>query len=250
MSPKGDCFFEKEEESMSIKIALAGNPNCGKTTLFNALTGSNQFVGNWPGVTVEKKEGKLKGHKDVTIMDLPGIYSLSPYTLEEVVARNYLINEKPDAIINIVDGTNIERNLYLSTQVLELGIPVIMAVNMMDIVEKSGDKIYVDKLSKKIGCEVVEISALKGTGIKEAAEAAVKAASAKQAQQIVHTFDKKVENALTDIENMLGSEVPEEQKRFFAIKLLEKDDKIQDQLKQIYQSNSSIDQHQSYYRKC
>ena len=165
MSPKGDCFFEKEEESMSIKIALAGNPNCGKTTLFNALTGSNQFVGNWPGVTVEKKEGKLKGHKDVTIMDLPGIYSLSPYTLEEVVARNYLINEKPDAIINIVDGTNIERNLYLSTQVLELGIPVIMAVNMMDIVEKSGDKIYVDKLSKKIGCEVVEISALKGTGI-------------------------------------------------------------------------------------
>lgn len=164
MSPKGDCFFEKEEESMSIKIALAGNPNCGKTTLFNALTGSNQFVGNWPGVTVEKKEGKLKGHKDVTIMDLPGIYSLSPYTLEEVVARNYLINEKPDAIINIVDGTNIERNLYLSTQVLELGIPVIMAVNMMDIVEKSGDKIYVDKLSKKIGCEVVEISALKGIG--------------------------------------------------------------------------------------
>ena len=170
MSPKGDCFFEKEEESMSIKIALAGNPNCGKTTLFNALTGSNQFVGNWPGVTVEKKEGKLKGHKDVTIMDLPGIYSLSPYTLEEVVARNYLINEKPDAIINIVDGTNIERNLYLSTQVLELGIPVIMAVNMMDIVEKSGDKIYVDKLSKKIGCEVVEISALKGTGIQKAAE--------------------------------------------------------------------------------
>ena len=152
---------------MSIKIALAGNPNCGKTTLFNALTGSNQFVGNWPGVTVEKKEGKLKGHKDVTIMDLPGIYSLSPYTLEEVVARNYLINEKPDAIINIVDGTNIERNLYLSTQVLELGIPVIMAVNMMDIVEKSGDKIYVDKLSKKIGCEVVEISALKGTGIQK-----------------------------------------------------------------------------------
>ena len=160
MSPKGDCFFEKEEESMSIKIALAGNPICGKTTLFNALTGSNQFVGNWPGVTVEKKDGKLKGHKDVAIMDLPGIYSLSPYTLEEVVARNYLINEKPDAIINIVDGTNIERNLYLSTQVLELGIPVIMAVNMMDIVEKSGDKIYVDKLSIKIGCEVVEISAL------------------------------------------------------------------------------------------
>ena len=170
MSPKGDCFFEKEEESMSIKIALAGNPNCGKTTLFNALTGSNQFVGNWPGVTVEKKEGKLKGHKDVTIMDLPGIYSLSPYTLEEVVARNYLINEKPDAIINIVDGTNIERNLYLSTQVLELGIPVIMAVNMMDIVEKSGDKIYVDKLSKKIGCEVVDSSAMKCTGLHKEAD--------------------------------------------------------------------------------
>ena len=150
---------------MAIKIALAGNPNSGKTTLFNALTGSNQFVGNWPGVTVEKKEGKLKGHKDVTIMDLPGIYSLSPYTLEEVVARNYLINERPDAILNIVDGTNIERNLYLSTQLMELGIPVIMAVNMMDLVKKSGDQIHIDKLSKKLGCEVVEISALKGTGI-------------------------------------------------------------------------------------
>ena len=155
---------------MAIKIALAGNPNSGKTTLFNALTGSNQFVGNWPGVTVEKKEGKLKGHKDVTIMDLPGIYSLSPYTLEEVVARNYLINERPDAILNIVDGTNIERNLYLSTQLMELGIPVIMAVNMMDLVKKSGDQIHIDKLSKKLGCEVVEISALKGTGIQKAAE--------------------------------------------------------------------------------
>ena len=150
---------------MSITIALAGNPNCGKTTLFNALTGSNQFVGNWPGVTVEKKEGKLKNHKNVSIMDLPGIYSLSPYTLEEVVARNYLINEKPDAIINIVDGTNIERNLYLSTQIMELGIPVIMAVNMIDILEKNGEKVHIDKLSKKLGCEVVEISALKGTGI-------------------------------------------------------------------------------------
>lgn len=152
---------------MSVKIALAGNPNCGKTTLFNALTGSNQFVGNWPGVTVEKKEGKLKGHKDVVIMDLPGIYSLSPYTLEEVVARNYLIGERPDAIINIVDGTNIERNLYLSTQIMELGIPVIMAINMMDLLEKSGEKIDIAKLGKDLGCEVVEISALKGTGIKK-----------------------------------------------------------------------------------
>ena len=165
---------------MSVKIALAGNPNCGKTTLFNALTGSNQFVGNWPGVTVEKKEGKLKGHKDVIIMDLPGIYSLSPYTLEEVVARNYLIGERPDAIINIVDGTNIERNLYLSTQLMELGIPVIMAVNMVDVLQKNGDKIYTDKLSKELGCEVVEISALKGTGIQKAAEKAVGLAQKKK----------------------------------------------------------------------
>jgi len=164
---------------MSIKIALAGNPNCGKTTLFNALTGSNQFVGNWPGVTVEKKEGKLKGHKDVIIMDLPGIYSLSPYTLEEVVARNYLITDRPDAILNIVDGTNIERNLYLSTQLMELGIPVIMAVNMMDIVEKNGDKIHIQKLSQKLGCDVVEISALKGTGIQEVAKKAVALANLK-----------------------------------------------------------------------
>ena len=218
---------------MSMKIALAGNPNCGKTTLFNGLTGANQFVGNWPGVTVEKKEGKLKGHNDVIIMDLPGIYSLSPYTLEEVVARGYLINERPDAILNIVDGTNLERNLYLSTQLAELGIPMVMAVNMMDVVKKNGDQIFIDKLSEVLGCKVVEISALKGTGIKEAAEAAVKAASAKQSQQIVHTFDKKVENALTDIENMLGSEVPEEQKRFFAIKLFERDDKIKEQMTQI-----------------
>ena len=216
---------------MAIKIALAGNPNSGKTTLFNALTGSNQFVGNWPGVTVEKKEGKLKGHKDVTIMDLPGIYSLSPYTLEEVVARNYLINERPDAILNIVDGTNIERNLYLSTQLMELGIPVIMAVNMMDLVKKSGDQIHIDKLSKKLGCEVVEISALKGTGITAAAEKAIEAAKQKAAAP-VHEFSKEAEDIIRKAEEKLGSDIPEEQKRFFAIKLLEKDDKIAEQMKQ------------------
>ncbi|MDE7240102.1 MAG: 50S ribosome-binding GTPase, partial [Lachnospiraceae bacterium] len=180
---------------MSIKIALAGNPNCGKTTLFNALTGANQFVGNWPGVTVEKKEGKLKENKDVTVMDLPGIYSLSPYTLEEVVARNYLIGDDPGVIINIVDGTNIERNLYLSTQLLELGIPVVMAINMMDIVEKSGDRIQVDELSKSLGCEVVEISALKGKGVKEAAQRAI-AAAQKKAAPPVHTFAAEVEDAI------------------------------------------------------
>ena len=216
---------------MSVKIALAGNPNCGKTTLFNALTGSNQFVGNWPGVTVEKKEGKLKGYKDVIIMDLPGIYSLSPYTLEEVVARNYLIGERPDAIINIIDGTNIERNLYLSTQIMELGIPVIMAVNMIDILEKTGDKIHLDKLSKKLGCEVVAISALKGTGIKEAANKAVKLAQKKQTAEAVHEFSKDAEAIIDKVEYKLTGIVPEEQKRFFAIKLLEKDDKIKDQMK-------------------
>lgn len=216
---------------MAIKIALAGNPNCGKTTLFNALTGSNQFVGNWPGVTVEKKEGKLKGHKDVIIMDLPGIYSLSPYTLEEVVARNYLINEKPDVILNIVDGTNIERNLYLSTQLMELGLPVLMAINMMDIVEKNGDKIHIDKLSKKLGCEVAEISALKGTGITKAAERAVKAAGKGSASIPVHKFAPEVERILDSIEAKLGNDIAEEQKRFFAIKLLEKDDKIASQMK-------------------
>ena len=218
---------------MSLKIALAGNPNSGKTTLFNALTGSNQFVGNWPGVTVEKKEGKLKGHKDVVIMDLPGIYSLSPYTLEEVVARNYLIGERPDAILNIVDGTNIERNLYLSTQLMELGIPVVMAVNMMDIVEKNGDKIHTDKLSKKLGCEVVEISALKGNGIKKAAEKAVTLAQKKAPAMVAHSFDPEVESILREVSDLLGSDVPEEQKRFFSIKLLEKDDKISKQLTQI-----------------
>ena len=218
---------------MSIKIALAGNPNCGKTTLLNALTGSNQFVGNWPGVTVEKKEGKLKGHKDVTIMDLPGIYSLSPYTLEEVVARNYLINEMPDAIINIVDGTNLERNLYLSTQIMELGIPVVMAINMMDLVQKSGNKIHIDKLSKKLGCEVVEISALKGTGIMKAAEKAISAAQSKKKTIPVHEFAQDVEDAIKSVENKLTGTVAEAQKRFFAIKLIEKDDKIVEQMKSV-----------------
>ena len=227
---------------MAIKIALAGNPNCGKTTLFNALTGSNQFVGNWPGVTVEKKEGKLKGQKDVTIMDLPGIYSLSPYTLEEVVARNYLINERPDAILNIVDGTNIERNLYLSTQIMELGIPVIMAVNMMDIVEKNGDKIHIDKLAKKLGCEVVTISALKGTGIKEAADKAVQIAQKKGAAVPVHEFDKDVEAVIRTVESKLGNDIVNEQKRFFAIKLLEKDDKITEQMKSVPDVSAEIKQ--------
>ena len=227
---------------MSVKIALAGNPNSGKTTLFNALTGSNQFVGNWPGVTVEKKEGKLKGHKDVIIMDLPGIYSLSPYTLEEVVARNYLISERPDAIINIVDGTNIERNLYLSTQIMELGIPVIMAVNMADLVAKSGDKIYLDKLSKKLGCEVVEISALKGTGIQEAANKAVALAQKKTTMAPVHEFSTKAEEIISAVEAKLGSTVPEDQKRFFAIKLLEKDDKIKDQMKSVPDVSAEIKQ--------
>ena len=215
---------------MSVKIALAGNPNCGKTTLFNALTGSNQFVGNWPGVTVEKKEGKLKGHKDVILTDLPGIYSLSPYTLEEVVARNYILQEKPDAIINIVDGTNIERNLYLTTQILELGIPVIMAVNMMDIVEKNGDTIHIDKLKKKLGCEVVTISALKGTGITEAANKAVSIAQSHRKVTPVHEFCDKAEEIIGAVENKLTGVVPEEQKRFFAIKLLERDDKIIEQM--------------------
>ena len=232
---------------MSVKIALAGNPNCGKTTLFNALTGSNQFVGNWPGVTVEKKEGKLKGHKDVTIMDLPGIYSLSPYTLEEVVARTYLIAERPDAILNIIDGTNIERNLYLSTQLMELGIPVIMAVNMMDIVEKNGDKIHVDKLSKKLGCEVVEISALKGTGIEKAAEKAVALARKKSQTPPVHTFAEDVEKAIASVEQKLGNEVPKGSERFFAIKLLEKDDKIGGQLRSIPSVDAEVKQLEEAY---
>ena len=215
---------------MSIKIALAGNPNCGKTTLFNALTGANQYVGNWPGVTVEKKEGKLKGHKDVVIMDLPGIYSLSPYTLEEVVARNYLIGERPDAIINIIDGTNIERNLYLTTQIIELGIPVIMAVNMMDLVTKNGDQINIKALGEALGCEVVEISALKGTGVTKAAEKAVAVAQQKKAVNRVHAFSADVEDCISTVEDKLGSTVAEAQKRFFAIKLIERDSKISEQL--------------------
>ena len=225
---------------MSIKIALAGNPNCGKTTLFNALTGANQYVGNWPGVTVEKKEGKLKGHKDVVIMDLPGIYSLSPYTLEKVVARNYLIGERPDAIINIIDGTNIERNLYLTTQIIELGIPVIMAVNMMDLVTKNGDQINIKALGDALGCEVVEISALKGTGVTKAAEKAVAAAQQKKAVNRVHAFSADVENCISTVEDKLGSTVAEEQKRFFAIKLIERDSKISDQLSAVPDVSAEI----------
>ena len=214
---------------MDIKIALAGNPNCGKTTLFNALTGSNQFVGNWPGVTVEKKEGKLKKHSDVVIMDLPGIYSLSPYTLEEVVARNYLIEERPDAILNIIDGTNLERNLYLTTQLTELGIPVVVAVNMMDIVKKNGDKINTAELSRQLGCKIVEISALKGTGIMEAAEAAVDAA--KNGRTIPqHTFAGVVEHALAHIEEAALHDLPEGRQRWYAIKIFERDEKILDKL--------------------
>ena len=224
---------------MGMKIALAGNPNCGKTTLFNALTGSNQFVGNWPGVTVEKKEGKLKGNKEVTIMDLPGIYSLSPYTLEEVVARNYLIGERPDGILNIIDGTNLERNLYLTTQLTELGIPVVVAINMMDVVEKSGEKIHTDKLSQKLGCEVVQISALKGTGIKEAAEKAVKLAESRKAAVVAHEFSKDAEDIISAVEAKITG-MPEEQKRFFAIKLLEKDDKIQEMMSTVPDVSAQI----------
>ena len=212
-----------------IKIALAGNPNSGKTTLFNALTGSNQFVGNWPGVTVEKKEGKLKKHDDVTIMDLPGIYSLSPYTLEEVVARNYLIDQRPDAILNIIDGTNLERNLYLTTQLTELGIPVVIAINMMDVVRKNGDKINVQELSRELGCQIVEISALKGEGVMEAAEAAV--AAAKSTKTVpMHTFSGPVEHAIAHIEEAAVHNLPEEQQRWYAIKIFERDDKVMDKL--------------------
>ena len=214
---------------MNLRIALAGNPNCGKTTLFNALTGSNQFVGNWPGVTVEKKEGKLKKHDGVIITDLPGIYSLSPYTLEEVVARNYLINERPDAILNIIDGTNLERNLYLTTQLTELGIPVVIAINMMDVVKKSGDKINITELSKELGCRIVEISALKGTGIEEAAEEAINAA--KNGKTVpMHTFSGVVEHAIAHIEEAVLHDMPEEQQRWYAIKIFERDSKITETL--------------------
>jgi len=209
---------------MGIKIALAGNPNSGKTTLFNALTGSNQYVGNWPGVTVEKMEGKLKINNDVTITDLPGIYSLSPYTLEEVVARNYLIDERPDVILNVIDGTNLERNLFLTTQLTELGIPVVAVINMMDVVRKNGDKIDTAKLSKELACKIIEISALKGTGINEAANAAIMAANGpKTIPQ--HSFSGGVEHMLAHIEEAVLHNIPEEQQRFFAIKLFERDKK-------------------------
>ena len=214
---------------MSIRIALAGNPNCGKTTLFNALTGSNQFVGNWPGVTVEKKEGRLKKHDDIVITDLPGIYSLSPYTLEEVVARNYLVGERPDAILNIVDGTNLERNLYLTTQLVELGIPVVVAINMMDVVRKNGDKINTQDLAQQLGCRIVEISALKGTGVMEAAEAAIQAA--KETRTVpMHTFSGPVEHALAHIEEAVVHGMPDEQQRWYAIKVFERDEKVLEQL--------------------
>lgn len=222
---------------MEIKIALAGNPNCGKTTLFNALTGSNQFVGNWPGVTVEKKEGKLKKHSDVTLVDLPGIYSLSPYTLEEVVARNYLVDERPDAILNIVDGTNIERNLYLTTQLTELGIPVVVAINMMDVVEKNGDKIYIDELSRRLGCRVVEISALKATGIIDAAQAAVDAANGDPTVPR-HIFSGVVEHALAHIEEATVHDLPLEQQRWYAVKIFERDERV---LKKLKLSKSVLD---------
>ncbi len=214
---------------MNIRIALAGNPNSGKTTLFNALTGSNQYVGNWPGVTVEKKEGKLKKHSDVTVTDLPGIYSLSPYTLEEVVARNYLINERPDVILNIIDGTNLERNLYLTTQLIELGIPVVAAINMMDVVRKNGDKINREELSRQMGCRIVEISALKGTGVMEAAEAAIEAAKSKKTVPM-HTFSGSVEHALAHIEEAAVHSMPAEQQRWYAIKVFERDEKVLEQL--------------------
>ncbi len=215
---------------MAIKIALAGNPNCGKTTLFNDLTGSNQYVGNWPGVTVEKKEGKLKGHNDVVIQDLPGIYSLSPYTLEEVVARGYLVGEKPDAILNIIDGTNIERNLYLTTQLIELGIPVVMAVNMIDLVRKNGDKIDLKRLSKELGCEAIGISALKGEGSRQAAELAVTAARDHQAGELPHVFTGSVEHALAHIEESIQGKVDDRFLRWYAVKLFERDDKVQAEL--------------------
>ena len=228
---------------MSIKIALAGNPNCGKTTLFNSLTGSNQYVGNWPGVTVEKKEGKLKGHEDVIIQDLPGIYSLSPYTLEEVVARGYLVSEKPDAILNIIDGTNIERNLYLTTQLIELGIPVVMAVNMIDLVRKNGDKIDLHKLSKELGCAAVEISALKGEGCRQAAEQAVAAAKAARTGELPHVFTGSVEHAIAHIEESIQGKVDARFLRWYAVKLFERDEKVQAELALDKELLAHIEQH-------
>ena len=228
---------------MSIKIALAGNPNCGKTTLFNNLTGSNQYVGNWPGVTVEKKEGKLKGDKDVIIQDLPGIYSLSPYTLEEVVSRTYLVKEKPDAILNIIDGTNIERNLYLTTQLIELGIPVVMAVNMIDLVRKNGDTIDLKKLSAELGCQAVEISALKGEGTEAAAKAAVAAAKAGKTGELPHVFTGSVEHAIAHIEESIQGKVDDRFLRWYAVKLFERDDKVQDELKLDKTLMDHIDEH-------
>lgn len=228
---------------MNIKIALAGNPNSGKTTMFNALTGSNQYVGNWPGVTVEKKEGKLKGHKDVIIQDLPGIYSLSPYTLEEVVARNYLINEKPDAIINVVDGSNIERNLYLTTQLIELGIPVVIAINMIDIVRKNGDKINLEKLGKALGCEVIETSALKGIGIEKITEKAIALANSKKAVDLPHVFEGSVEHAIAHIEESIEGFVEKNNLRWYAIKLFERDEKVIKDLKIDENLNRHIDDH-------
>ena len=228
---------------MSIKIALAGNPNCGKTTLFNNLTGSNQYVGNWPGVTVEKKEGKLKGDKDVIIQDLPGIYSLSPYTLEEVVSRTYLVKEKPDAILNIIDGTNIERNLYLTTQLIELGIPVVMAVNMIDLVRKNGDKIDLKKLSAELGCEAVEISALKGEGTEAAAKAAVTAAQGKKAGELPHVFTGSVEHAIAHIEESIQGKVDDRFLRWYAVQLFECDDKVMEELKLDKNLIAHIDEH-------
>ena len=228
---------------MNIKIALAGNPNCGKTTLFNALTGSNQYVGNWPGVTVEKKEGKLKGAEDVIIQDLPGIYSLSPYTLEEVVARSYLVGEKPDAILNIIDGTNIERNLYLTTQLIELGIPVVMAVNMIDLVRKNGDKIDLKKLSEELGCQAVEISALKNEGSEKAAQMAAAAAKAGKAAELPHVFTGSVEHAIAHIEESIQGKVDDRFLRWYAVKLFERDDKVQAELNLDKALLDHIDQH-------
>ena len=228
---------------MDIKIALAGNPNCGKTTLFNALTGSSQYVGNWPGVTVEKKEGRLKGHKDVVIQDLPGIYSLSPYTLEEVVSRSYLVNEKPDAILNIVDGTNIERNLYLTTQLIELGLPVVMAVNMIDLVRKNGDTIDLAKLGKALGCEVVEMSALKGEGGMAAAEKAVALAQRKQTEELPHVFTGSVDHALANLEETIQGKVSEGYLRWYAIKVFERDQKVMEELGLFADLQTHLEQH-------